>query len=123
MAQQGLTEVTPTTLYPFTTDHCSGGMTKFWNLCFKCDPPWNDCCIEHDLAYWQGGTAASRKKADLKLWKDVYTMGHPIWADLMYLAVRVGGHPALPFGWKWGYGWVKRGWGWGCARKYGKDML
>jgi hypothetical protein len=31
--------------------------------------------------------------------------GHPIFAFLMWCAVRIGGHPLLPFPWRWGYGW------------------
>lgn len=25
---------------------------------------WEECCVEHDIAYWQGGTVAERLAAD-----------------------------------------------------------
>lgn len=91
--------------YPFTTDGCSGGMTLLWRLVFGVDPPWNDLCVEHDRAYWKGGTAADRRTADLKLMASVTNRGYPFAALAMYYAVRAGGHPLLPFPWRWGYGY------------------
>lgn len=91
--------------YPFTTDGCSGGMTAGWKLVFRQDPPWNECCVTHDRAYWRGGTRAERRTADRELMKCVTENGHPVFALLMWLAVRVGGHPLLPLSWRWGYGW------------------
>lgn len=91
--------------YKFTTDGCSGGMTAIWKILFNKVPPWNDCCIEHDKQYWKGGTAEERKLADLHLACGVAQNGYPLWASIMYVAVRVGGHPFLPLPWRWGYGW------------------
>lgn len=80
-------------------------MTWAYRHLFDRDPPWNDLCIEHDRAYWQGGSCAARRKADIALLVGVVRNGHPVWAFLMWCAVRLGGHPLLPLPWRWGYGW------------------
>lgn len=94
---------------PFTTDGCSGGMTWLWTKVKGSPPPWNACCINHDFAYWRGGTAFERLEADKRLLQNVIDNGHPWWAIVMFIAVRIGGHPIFPFSWKWGYGhsWPK----------------
>lgn len=91
--------------YPFTTDGCSGGMSWLWRKIARRAPPWEGACVEHDRAYWQGGTREERKGVDLWLAWQVAAAGHPVIANLMYIAVRVGGHPLLPLPWRWGYGW------------------
>lgn len=91
---------------PFTTDGCSGGMSWTYGILFNKDLPWHGACVEHDRAYWYGGTAAQRKAADVKLMHDVAENGYPTIGKLMYYAVRVGGHPLLPTPWRWGYGWA-----------------
>jgi len=102
-------EATPTepSKYPpgFYTDGCSGGMSRYWRKFFKKAPPWEGCCIAHDVAYWRGGFWYDRKQADLEMAACVKNQGHPIWAFLMYWAVRIGGVPWLPLPWRWGYGW------------------
>lgn len=89
----------------FSTDGCSGGMSRMWKRIFKRLPPWEGCCRKHDLAYWRGGFWHDRRQADIDLYYCVKEGGHPIWAALMYVAVRVGGSPVWPFNWRWGYGW------------------
>jgi hypothetical protein len=91
--------------YPFTTDGCSGGMTWAWRKVVRSDPPWERACVEHDYAYWQGGSKRDRKLADKMLYLRVLNNGHALIGCLMYWAVRIGGHPLLPFPWRWGYGW------------------
>lgn len=91
--------------FEFTTDGCSGGMTMVWEFVSHDPPPWNHLCIEHDRKYWRGGSAADRRKADAELLAGVALNGHPIFAILMWLSVRPGGHPFLPLPWRWGYGW------------------
>lgn len=88
--------------FPFTTDGCSGGI---YRTIFRRDPPWLGCCTEHDQIYWQGGTQAERKAADIELMCCVAKRGHPLVAFAMYLGVRIGGHAWLPLPWRWGYGW------------------
>ncbi len=91
--------------YPFTTDGCSGGMSAFWRLIFRCAPPWEDLCIAHDKAYWKGGSRHERLKADRELLIGVIESGYPLIGFLMYYSVRFGGHPILPLPWRWSYGW------------------
>lgn len=91
--------------YEFTTDGCSGGMTAMWRAVWRRAPPWNDLCVTHDRAYWQGGTKDARRRADRELLAGVVLNGHPVFGILMWLAVRIGGHPLLPLSWRWGYGW------------------
>ena len=80
--------------YAFTTDGCS----------MFPDDGWLACCIEHDLAYWCGGSAVDRKRADLELRDCAGAAGYPFTGEMMYLGTRLGGHPAWPFPWRWGYG-------------------
>ena len=93
--------------YPegFTTDGCSGMMSRFWRKTLKRIPPWEWCCVEHDFHYWRGGFFMDRPHADRALFVCVKESGHPIWAFLMYAAVRIGGSPLWPLPWRWGYGW------------------
>jgi hypothetical protein len=84
--------------YAFTSDGCS-----MWP-----DDGWVSCCVEHDLAYWCGGSADARVRADAALdacvQRDAKRSRHL--ADLMYWGVRVGGVPWQPFPWRWGYGFA-----------------
>jgi hypothetical protein len=91
--------------FEFTTDGCSGGLTATWRLIFRKDPPWNDLCIEHDRRYWRGGPVEDRRSADRALMAGVTMAGHPIFGFIMWVAVRIGGHPLIPLPWRWGYGW------------------
>jgi protein tyrosine phosphatase (PTP) superfamily phosphohydrolase (DUF442 family) len=89
-------------LRPFTSDGCS----LFPDGTFKDRSQWCDCCLSHDIAYWQGGTAAERKKADETLRDCVRerTQDRNL-GETMYLGVRAGGHPAFLTWYRWGYGW------------------
>lgn len=97
--------------YPaeFQTDGCSGGMSWAWKKFLRQAPPWEQCCVKHDLAYWRGGFWKDRQEADLELMRCVKRHGHPVWAFLMFIAVRVGGSPLWPVAWRWGYGWQYTG--------------
>jgi len=124
---------------PFTTDGCSGGLSDGWetlsdlfppfNAHFGRLPPWQDCCVTHDKAYWQGETEngyALRKQADEALMQCVMDSGIKLAPELsrryefseseiergfnlvamtMYRAVRLGGRPCSGLPWRWGYGW------------------
>jgi len=88
-------------LAPFATDGCSlfpNGTPDKPNL-------WLHCCKAHDLDYWQGGTRAQRLLSDLRLQQCVSDTGQAKIAILMFNGVRVGGSPALPTPFRWGYGW------------------
>ncbi len=89
-------------LRPFTSDGCS----LFPDGTIKDHSKWCDCCLDHDIAYWQGGTAKEREKADETLRECVFerTKDRKL-AETMYAGVRAGGHPAFPAWYRWAYGW------------------
>jgi hypothetical protein len=93
-------------LAPFTTDGCSlfpNGNPQHKSL-------WLQCCIQHDMAYWKGGTRPERLAADLALEQCVNDLGEPEIARIMLAGVRAGGTPYLPSSYRWGYGWsLQRG--------------
>lgn len=78
---------------PFYSDGCSA-----WP-----DGDLYTCCLEHDIAYWCGGSEEDRRQADRRLQAcaDVQDPGQ---SGLVYAGVRVGGAPWLPLPWRWGYG-------------------
>jgi protein tyrosine phosphatase (PTP) superfamily phosphohydrolase (DUF442 family) len=89
-------------LRSFASDGCS----LFPDGTIKDRTKWCACCLSHDIAYWQGGTADERKKADEALRDCVLDRTNDKGlAETMYLGVRAGGHPAFPVGYRWGYGW------------------
>ncbi len=81
--------------HAFKSDGCS---------CWP-DSDWVECCIEHDLVYWMGGTRHEKKEADKKLKECVSQKGHPVIATIMYYGVRVGAVWWLPTPFRWGFGW------------------
>ncbi len=88
-------------LKPFKSDGCSAfpdGTSEQKKL-------WLNCCIEHDVAYWKGGSYTERKGADEALKECVEKVGEPKVASLMLAGVRIGGTPYLPTSFRWGYGW------------------
>jgi len=67
---------------------------------------WCECCLEHDIAYWKGGTWTDRLNADLELKRCVTEKsGCALIGNTYYLGVRVGGSPYLDTPYRWGYGW------------------
>ena len=88
-------------LKPFTTDGCSafpdGNTTE--------NAKWITCCIEHDFAYWKGGTIDERKQADDLLKQCVSELGEKDLSIVMHIGVRLGGSPFYPTWYRWGYGW------------------
>jgi hypothetical protein len=97
--------------YPFTTDGCSGLFMRavhwHWRTLgfFGLAERVRALCVEHDKSYWAGGTRSERVAADAKLVAGVAALGEPFLARLMFIGVSIGGHPLLPFPWRWGYGW------------------
>ena len=87
---------------PFSNDGCS----LFPDGSFKQKDLWCNCCVVHDVAYWQGGSDAQRLAADKKLRSCVLKKTkNPVLAELMYQGVRVGGSSMIPSWYRWGYGW------------------
>jgi hypothetical protein len=69
------------------------------------DGTWRQACVDHDAAYFKGGSAADRLAADKKLRSDMIKQGAaPVVADLYYAAVRIGGMPGTHLPWQWGMG-------------------
>lgn len=89
-------------LRDFTTDGCS-----FFPDGNSSQPQlWGDCCINHDMAYWRGGIAQARFRADDALRECVMVRtGRKAFAGLMYRGVRLTGTPWIPTEFRWGYGW------------------
>lgn len=81
--------------HPFTSDGCS----------MSPDGDWAECCVEHDIAYWCGGSADDRRAADRRLAACIVARGHSKFlGELVRLGVSLGGAPWEPFPWRWGYG-------------------
>ncbi len=92
-------------LTEFSTDICS----RFPDGLPGKLPKWRDCCIEHDIYYWLGGTKEQRKRADTKLAHCVANKGGrtlDIIGKGMYVGVRLGGAPWFNLSYSWGYGWT-----------------
>lgn len=88
-------------LSPFTTDGCS----MFPDALPILEKDWKECCFDHDVAYWLGGTEEQRKSADLELSQCVATKAGKPLGFIMYAGVRAGGQYWLPTEFRWGYGW------------------
>ena len=86
----------------FASDGCS----LFPNRSLINGDDWCGCCLEHDIAYWKGGSEAERLMADEALRQCVLEQtGDEALARLMFEGVRLGGVPWLPTWYRWGYGW------------------
>jgi hypothetical protein len=90
-------------LPPPYRDGCSGGMSFFYRNVLGQVPAWEGCCDAHDKLYGPGGTSDMRAAADRGLYECVAASGHTIAAGFMWAAVKVGGQPFFPFGWRWGF--------------------
>jgi len=88
-------------LKPFTSDGCS----SFPDGTFTQQSLWGHCCMQHDLAYWKGGSELQKQKADEELERCVAKVGEPKIAKLMLAGVQVGGSPKFRTPFRWGYGW------------------
>jgi hypothetical protein len=98
----------PHTLKDFSSDGCS----LFPDRSLISNKDWCNCCLEHDIAYWQGGTKEQRLEADQKLRDCVLAQTNdPVLSEAMYQGVRIGGSP-------WFYNWYRWGYGWSYQRKY-----
>jgi hypothetical protein len=88
------------TLKTFTSDGCSSSPDGLFFV-----NEFVECCINHDLQYWKGGSEEERLQADSDFKMCMGTKTLPEVADIYYNSVRVGGNPALQAPWAWGYGW------------------
>ncbi|MDO3384669.1 FAD-binding oxidoreductase [Gilvimarinus sp. SDUM040013] len=85
----------------FTTDGCS----RFPDGTWADQQLWQNCCVQHDFAYWKGGSYSERAAADRELEACVAQLGESEIGLLMFLGVRIGGTPFVPTDFRWGYGW------------------
>ncbi len=98
---------------PELNEFSSDGCSLFPDGTFTNRTLWCDCCFNHDIAYWRGGTGEERKTADKALRACVLERtGDSALATMMYDGVRLGGSPVFPTWYRWGYGW-----------KYGRGYL
>lgn len=88
-------------LQPFSTDGCSA----FPEGTFSEQNLWLECCTQHDIAYWKGGTYLQRLQADEDLMICVSNRDETTIGIIMLVGVRVGGTPFIPTSFRWGYGW------------------
>lgn len=92
-------------LRSFTSDGCSMSPDKDF---FIGNGDWLNCCYQHDIKYWLGGTRQDKKIADENFKQCLIKSGmSDIETEAYYLAVVYGGSAYLPTSWKWGYGWKK----------------
>lgn len=88
-------------LNPFSTDGCS----RYPDGTRENPSLWRNCCVEHDVKYWLGGTSKERKNADKALYQCVKDKGETSAAEIIYVGVRSGGSPLNQTTYRWGYGW------------------
>lgn len=91
------------TLKDFTSDGC----TLFPDKNYMTEQDWCECCFDHDVRYWQGGTEKERLIADELLKQCVIEKTKDtLLAETMYRGVRLGGSPYFYNWYRWGYGWA-----------------
>lgn len=89
-------------IHNFSSDGCS----LFPDGTIKQPGFWCECCFEHDIAYWGGGTKEDRLHADERLRECVLKKtGDRTLSETMFQGVRFGGQPVFPNWYRWGYGW------------------
>lgn len=92
-------------LRPFSTDGCSLAPNGIPKLLLD---SWVECCIEHDVKYWPGGTLDDKNRADLELKECISNTGSPRVAELYYITVSTLTGAMVPATYRWGYGWEKK---------------
>lgn len=96
-----LTSLNAFALNEFKTDYC----TFFPEGTPSKPDVWKDCCLQHDLAYWTGGSKSKQDLADLELKKCVTKSSSPFFGNLMYRGVRIGHYSPIKNEGYWGNGW------------------
>ena len=87
-------------------DFSSDGCSQFPDGTLSEKNLWCDCCIAHDVAYWQGGSQEQKQQADRDLQDCVLQKtDNKLLAGTMYYGVVLGGSPVFPMWHRWGYGW------------------
>jgi hypothetical protein len=88
-------------LKPFYTDLCT-----FFPEGTRLEPKlWEECCVQHDLVYWAGGSKDQQNLSDKELKQCVTNKAGKMWGNLMYRGVRMGHLSPIKSEMKWGHGW------------------
>lgn len=77
------------------------------NCTFFPEGRYTDCCVEHDKAYYFGGSYSARRRADNKLFGCVAKkrgLYPKLIAPFMWAGVRIFGTSVLPTDFRWGFG-------------------
>lgn len=85
-------------LEPFATDGCSHWPDTFWGI------DYTDCCLGHDIAYWQGGCLELKDKADRELYERIKSKAGVFWGWIMWFGVSQFGIGAIGTRARWGSG-------------------
>lgn len=93
-------------LRPFFSDGCSSSPDKL-PLTGK-SSNYVQCCIEHDTAYWLGGTREEKDAADSQLEKCIASKDMARTAKVYKFFVQKLGGPDSYQSYRWGYGWNYR---------------
>jgi hypothetical protein len=88
-------------LAEFETDYC----TFFPEGTMSQPRVWEDCCLQHDLVYWAGGTSKMQDISDVELGKCVTEKSSSFFGRLMYRGVRIGHYSPIKSKTRWGHGW------------------
>ena len=98
-------------LRPFSTDGCSLSPNSSVNLKhLSKDSRPNfvniaECCVQHDVAYWLGGTLQEKNQADAVFKQCVASRAGDVVADTYFRGVSFGGTANGFNTFRWGYGW------------------
>ena len=88
-------------LKPFVSDGCPR-LAKM--ISYPREDHWQLCCVEHDKAYWKGGSLEEKQQADSAFHSCVSERGSPDAGRLMYYSLRSVQKSSQVQ--NWGYGWV-----------------
>ena len=83
----------------FVSDGCTLWPDGLWT-----GSSWQECCIDHDIAYWCGGPAPLRSDADRALDQCVDVAYAGYMGSLMRVGTWALGGRLVPAHWRWGYG-------------------
>lgn len=89
-------------LMDFHTDYC----TMYKEGPTNSPEAWKECCLEHDMYYWAGGTIQNRNQADLRLKDCVEDLGYPEEAQIIYAGVKLGHLSPIKSKFPWNNGWL-----------------
>ena len=100
-----IAENLPTPDLPFTRDGC----TLWPDALFFHD--FEEACLQHDIAYWAGGSAERQRQVNVAFRQKVAETGPlgPAFGLIMYSAVEYLGDNGVSriVGSHWGYGWLE----------------